>query len=89
VSLAALIALLNWTLPLIKGGVAAVTKANLPQEIIDALQGAANAVEKVINIDLPTRQQVMALDIDPAAWAPPPPAPAAPPTVTGPAPVVK
>jgi hypothetical protein len=91
VTLAAIIALLKWTLPLVKAGVAAVTKSDLPQEIIDALQGAANAIEKVASIDLPTRAQVLALDIDPAAWGPDPrtPAPNPGPTATGPAPRTK
>ncbi len=71
-TLTALIALLNWTLPLIKGSVSALSKSNVPQEIIDMFQGAANAIEKVVNIDLPTRAQVLALDIDPNAWGPDP-----------------
>lgn len=77
---AAIYAILKWVLPLVKVGVATVSKSNLPQNILDDLQAAADSIEKVVNIDEPTRVQVMALDIDPAAWgkASAPPAPSTP-----------
>lgn len=65
---AAIYSILGWVLPLVKVGVSALTKSNLPQNIIDDLQAAADSIEKVIAIDEPTRAQVYALDIDPAAW---------------------
>ena len=71
-TLATILAILQWTLPLAKAALAAVTKANAPQELIDALQGAVNGLQAVSAITEPTRAQVLALDIDPAAWGPAP-----------------
>lgn len=71
---ATIYAILGWVLPLVKVGVGALSKSTLPQSVIDDLQAAADSIEKVINIDEPTRVQVMALDIDPAAWGSKPPA---------------
>jgi len=36
------------------------------------LQGAVSGLQKVAGISEPTRAQVLALDIDPAAWGPAP-----------------
>lgn len=76
-TLATVLAILQWTLPLAKAALAAATKSNVPQELIDALQGAVNGLQAVSTISEPTRAQVMALDIDPAAWGPASAAPAA------------
>lgn len=67
-SLQTVLAILGWVLPLVKVAASAVSKSSLPQNVIDDIQAAANAIEKVVTIDEPTRAQVMALDIDPAAW---------------------
>lgn len=64
--------ILQWVLPLLKAGVTAFTKANLPQELIDAASAAVTQIQKVIDIGEPTRAQVLALDIDSNAWGPAP-----------------
>lgn len=67
-NLQTVLAILGWVLPLVKTAASAVSKSNLPQNILDDIQAAADSIEKVVNIDEPTRTQVMALDIDPTAW---------------------
>ena len=72
-SIEVILGILQWVLPIAKAGLSAFTKANLPQELIDALQAAVDGLETVSAIDEPTRAQVLALDIDPNAWGPAPP----------------
>jgi hypothetical protein len=71
-TVATLFLILEWVLPLLKVGLAAFIKSDLPAEIIDAAESAIVAIEKILAVQEPTRAQVLALDIDPAAWGQPP-----------------
>ena len=69
----AVLAILGWVLPLAKAAASSLSKSGVAQNVIDDIEAAAAAIEKVVNIDEPTRAEVLDLDIDPAAWGPPKP----------------
>ena len=71
-TIAVLFSILEWVLPLLKVGLAAFTKSQLPQEIIDAANNAIASIEKILTVTEPTRAQILALEIDPNAWGPVP-----------------
>lgn len=73
-TLGVILGILQWVLPLLKAGVGAFTKSNLPQELIDAGTAAIASLQKFITIAEPSRAQVLSLDISQDAWGPVTPA---------------